>query len=217
MKQNNDLRSLDLSGFQDNITEFDSNIFSDNQTLNLVRSIIRKYLTKSNSVYKYTSSYGLKHIIERHIGTYVSNGELIYAMHLEGFNIIRDGSINCFFNIKKGEIKLLAESKEVLETLSKSLNYDIFYYLKYYKRFLKYKYHFKYLIHHNFCIGNRLNRYVIKIIAKEIHEDTKVIQYWFELSINDKEIIPNEKMKLLESLFKMSSINLTNNYSVGPI
>lgn len=60
------------------------------------------------------SSYGLKHTIERHLGAYTSNGELIAAMLLSGFkhrrNYMLGGKLspNCCFNISEADYKFLS-------------------------------------------------------------------------------------------------------------
>lgn len=55
---------------------------------------------KSKRINKKISSYGLKHIVERCMGEYVGNGELIAAMLLCGFEYEADG-INAWFNLDK--------------------------------------------------------------------------------------------------------------------
>lgn len=60
------------------------------------------------------SSYGLKHTIERHLGAYTGNGELIMAMLLSGFKHRRtyllNGKLNpnCQFNISESDYKFLS-------------------------------------------------------------------------------------------------------------
>lgn len=46
-------------------------------------------------------SYTLKHVAERALGFYVSNGTLIAAMLLDGFQFNYFEKLNCCFNIKK--------------------------------------------------------------------------------------------------------------------
>lgn len=50
------------------------------------------------------SSYGLKHIVERELGEYVANGELIAGFILAGFEYVRDG-INAHFNVHEDSVK----------------------------------------------------------------------------------------------------------------
>lgn len=54
------------------------------------------------------SSYGLKHILERHIGTYVSNGDIIVAMLTCGYRHFPiKNTPNCHFNVSQSGVKLL--------------------------------------------------------------------------------------------------------------
>ncbi len=52
-----------------------------------IRTFIKKTMEPSIGFSESSTSYGLKHDCERAIGEYVSNGELIYAMYLEGYRI----------------------------------------------------------------------------------------------------------------------------------
>lgn len=69
---------------------------------------------KSKRINSNHSSYGLKHTVERHLGAYTSNGELIAAMLLCGFkhrrNYFPSGKLmpNCSFNLSKNGYKFLA-------------------------------------------------------------------------------------------------------------
>lgn len=168
MEYSNDLSGLNKNGFQNYTDKFDITVFKDNKTINLLRPIIKKYFSEAKNIYRNASSYGLKHTLEAHIGTYVSNGELIYAMHLEGFKISRDTI--CFFNIKGSDIRVLNRSNKVMRILSTPMNYEIDHYLKYRKKFIKYKYHFKAIIHSGFSDYTEFE--VIQVIAKEITETT---------------------------------------------
>ncbi|MBJ2174182.1 hypothetical protein JBL43_08030 [Aureibaculum sp. A20] len=102
--KNNDLRGLDLNGFSNPTTEFNPSIFNDREKIDLIRIMIRMNFTKTKGFYRFATSYGLKHHIERRFGDYVSNGELIYAMHLEGFKIKRL-NINGLFNLSATSLK----------------------------------------------------------------------------------------------------------------
>jgi len=57
------------------------------------------------TINKNISSYGLKHLAERQVGSYISNEALIQAMLESGFRAqqIR-GTPNCFFNVKLTEV-----------------------------------------------------------------------------------------------------------------
>ena len=59
---------------------------------------------KSKKLCKTVSSYGIKHIVERAMGEYVGNGELIAAMILCGFKYEQDG-MNAYFFIDPKSIK----------------------------------------------------------------------------------------------------------------
>ena len=55
--------------------------------------------SKLKNINKNGSSYGLKHIAEREIG-YITNGELIAAALMEGFDVMIEGP-NGYFNISQ--------------------------------------------------------------------------------------------------------------------
>lgn len=98
------LNGLKLNGFDNEHESFDESLFSTNKKIDIIRPFLSENLSKTKTINKSHSSYGLKHIVEKKIGQYVTNGELIYAMFLEGFDIKRH-NINCFFNIKTSEVK----------------------------------------------------------------------------------------------------------------
>lgn len=86
--------------------KFNEEELTKSGTLNDIRSFISDYFIPIQSVNKDNSSYGLKHIVEKNIGRYVAIGELIYAMHLNGFHVFREtGSVNCHFNLSKKNLK----------------------------------------------------------------------------------------------------------------
>ena len=206
---NNDLTGLNSSGFQNSEIEFNRDIFKENITIGIIRPLIKKYFVQTKTIYRGSSSYGIKHVVERNIGTYVSNGELIYAMDLEGFNIVRD-SINCFFNISQKDIRLLSNSKPILETLSVPLNNEISDYIKHEKGFMKFKYNFKFLIETKFWSQPDFKKDVLKIVSKEINESLENVRSWVNtLKVQDT-IIPKEKMELLEKIFNLSQNKLVN-------
>lgn len=101
-----ELRGLSLNGFSNGYDKFNPKIFSENKKIETLRVEIRKYFRKIKSFNRIRSSYGLKHDFERHIGEHVANGELIFAMYLEGYKIKRNG-INCYFNISSVGLKSL--------------------------------------------------------------------------------------------------------------
>lgn len=86
--------------------KFDANVFKS-EKIDKIRVVIRENLVMRKTINRNTEgSYQLKHAVERldktkevmEMGGYVSNGELIYAMILEGFDVERDGR-NAWFNI----------------------------------------------------------------------------------------------------------------------
>ena len=63
---------------------------------------------------EHAHSYRLKHIIERYayatnhplLGNYITNGECIYAMYLEGYKVRRAGDgKNAHFNVSKRSVE----------------------------------------------------------------------------------------------------------------
>jgi hypothetical protein len=101
------LNGLKLNGFDDEFQSFDETPFLNSKTVELIRPFLSDNLSKTKTINKSHSSYGLKHIVEKKIGQYVTNGELIYAMYLEGFDIKRH-NLNCFFNIKTSDVKKIS-------------------------------------------------------------------------------------------------------------
>lgn len=99
------LDGLTLNGFEETVKGFDKTAFDENR-IELIRHFIPSRFSKIFSFNTRNSSYGLKHIVERSIGNYISNGELIYAMYLEGYSIKRTG-INCYFNLSAKSLKSL--------------------------------------------------------------------------------------------------------------
>lgn len=57
----------------------------DKETIRQVRDLISYLVSKRETLNKDHTSYGLKHIVERILDRYVSNGEFIAAMILEGY------------------------------------------------------------------------------------------------------------------------------------
>lgn len=210
MENINDLKGLKLSGFNGDIKKFDVSIFQENEKVDLIRPEIKKFFRKTKTFNNDISSYGLKHVLERHIDNYVSNGELIYAMHLEGFKIKRDG-INCFFNVSNTGIGHLRNSKTIMTTLSTPLNFPIDRYIKHFKKYQKYKYNFKYLIDSKFSNETRIKRYVPEIIAYSINESSDNVRYWINLLKIDNAIIPQDILEMLSNIFNLITDELINN------
>ena len=69
--------------------------------IKLIRLFIRtKFTFRTQMNYK-IGSYGLKHLLERHLGFHISNGELIVSMIQEGYSAqpFEYGGPNCRFNV----------------------------------------------------------------------------------------------------------------------
>ena len=84
--------------------------------LNAARDVIACYFRPISTINNDSSSYGLKHLVERYLQAetkgainYVSNGTLILAMYDAGFRIKRmdSSSPNCHFNVSKKSIHYL--------------------------------------------------------------------------------------------------------------
>jgi hypothetical protein len=67
----------------------------------IIRQFVRNHLTKTKHINYTIGSYGVKHLIENHLGFSVSNGELIIAMLHEGYTVqpLQYGSLNARFNV----------------------------------------------------------------------------------------------------------------------
>lgn len=66
-------------------------------------------IKKRVNINRRISSYKAKHIVERHISTYISNGALIQAAINQGFDLYIS-SPNAFFNISTKDWKTLKRS-----------------------------------------------------------------------------------------------------------
>ena len=205
----NDLTGLDLNGFNNQATNFDISNFKENGKIKSIRREIKKYYTKTKGFYKLRTSYGLKHDMEKHIGEYVSNGELIYAMHLEGFKIKRE-SPNCLFNLSTTGMRLLMNSNDIKNAIKTPWDYEISEYLKTQKNFRKYKYNFNLIIKNIFSGANHLKKDIPKIIGKEINESPENIKEWFNLLKEESETIPKEKLEEIANLFNLFPKDLKN-------
>lgn len=82
-------------------------------TVDQAREVIRiLFPTMSKTLYKTSSSYGFKHLLERISGSinkrnrkYCSNVTMIEAFGLEGFKLVMDGP-NAFMNLSAKEVKI---------------------------------------------------------------------------------------------------------------
>jgi len=75
----------------------------DKDKLEHIIRFIKLWFNQTKSINKNQSSYGLKHLIERKIGTYVSNGDLIASMITCGYKHKRDKN-NCYFNVNTNNV-----------------------------------------------------------------------------------------------------------------
>jgi len=208
MNKNNDISGLTLDGFT-NGTQESIKTLSKNETVAILRPLIRKYFNPTKTIYKHSSSYGLKHVAEHHLGFHVANGEFIYAMHMEGFSISRD-SINCYFNISSRDIRCLQNAKHILEMIQQPTNREISEYILQRKQFRKYKYHFNFLIWYKFSSQDNTKIDVLQFLAKELHVNSTTIKDWFNILIFESTSIPGDKMEQLSKLFNMDEERLTN-------
>ena len=104
MNNPNDIKlpeGLTKNGFSHSNKKEDQ--INKNQLDHIIRFIELRF-DKTKSIRKDISSYGLKHLIERNIETYMSNGELIASMIICGYRYKADG-INCYFNVDTNHIK----------------------------------------------------------------------------------------------------------------
>lgn len=113
---NKDLYGLTRQGYN-GYKEFDPSEF-DMKRIDAIRKIIRPRLEKMESYNDRAHSYTLKMRCEHQIeavggilGGYVQNGELIYAMILEGFKLKRNG-INAYFYVTTKSLKRLPRYPE---------------------------------------------------------------------------------------------------------
>lgn len=205
----NNLRGLQAEGFTESTEDFEENIFKKAGNIEQIRAVIKTYFRKMDSINFDNSSYGLKHIVEKDLGFYVTNGELIYAMALENFTIEK-GSVNCFFNVSKVGIKLLKNANEISETLKIPAFYNDKDYLTRKKSFLKYKYTFNSLIDCRFAKNIKLKRYVYSTIALELREDADTVMGWMNIFNSDDSVIPEAKLKQLSEIFNLKGDEMYN-------
>jgi len=93
--------TLTKNGFSHSDKEEDQ---IDKTKLEHIIRFIEMWFDKTKSINKKQSSYGLKHLVERNIDTYVSNGELIASMIICDYKYKVDG-INCYFNVNTNNVK----------------------------------------------------------------------------------------------------------------
>ena len=121
----NVLGGLRKHGYTDKIGFVESEFSKDR--IDAIREIIKAHLIPIKNVsYCYGArSYVLKHIIERFafltnnaiLGNYITNGECIYAMFLEGYSVKRDSEgKNARFNVSKKSVELLKSLIDNIES-----------------------------------------------------------------------------------------------------
>ena len=115
MNKNDILRGLTPTGYKFGV-KFDKDAFNP-ERIDKIRNIIRMNIIPRKTINKNTSSsYNLKHIIERSIYAeqhgigYIGNGELIYSMILEGYEVERNDN-EVYFNITSRCVDNLNQNK----------------------------------------------------------------------------------------------------------
>lgn len=72
----------------------------DLELLPEIQRVIVDHLFPIQTMNKRYSSYTLKHLVENNLGQYISNGQLIMGMLMEGYEMVRqDRSPNAYFNV----------------------------------------------------------------------------------------------------------------------
>lgn len=115
------LAGLELSGFSPKLNTFDPSVFNKDR-IDAIRYIIASFFDKTKRVKDKSESrsYWLKHRVEEYaqrvydpvLGNYITNGELIYAMLLEGFKVKKVEDKNALFNVSKRSINRLLKAPD---------------------------------------------------------------------------------------------------------
>lgn len=79
----------------------------------LFKWIDENILPRKNAMRSMTS-YGLKHIMERDIGLYVSNTSFKEAMLIKGYEPVNPGELNWFFCISKKSPCMIKRHRELI-------------------------------------------------------------------------------------------------------
>ncbi|WP_304138753.1 hypothetical protein [Mesonia mobilis] len=93
--------NLNRDGFKTNESrDFTSkkNVVDQSSIKDIVEFLNLNFI-KSKKINMSKSSYGLKHVVEKKLGRYVSNGDLIASMIICEYDYIVDGP-NAYFNIE---------------------------------------------------------------------------------------------------------------------
>jgi len=98
-------KNLQAKGFTN--SEDANNEQIDILSLEAIRKFVRDNFKKNKTINSKIGSYKLKHIAEKNIGEYVSNGGLIASMILEGYEYKKDSktSPNANFNLSQLSIR----------------------------------------------------------------------------------------------------------------
>ncbi len=110
-------KNLFQNGFEQKGDYIDINVLGN------IREFIRNNFEKRKTFNTSVSSYGLKDLVERHLleiklkNCYVSNGELIASMILEGYNYKRVKLYpkNAYFNVTKNPLRKLKFKRQNYE------------------------------------------------------------------------------------------------------
>ncbi|MCK9436038.1 MAG: hypothetical protein M0Q12_02385 [Synergistaceae bacterium] len=200
MEKNNELLGLTLYGFKSSTNGFDPTIFNNYiELIQTIRSVLKKYFTKTNRFCYCKNSYGIKYMVKKYVNEYIPNGLFIYTMYLDGFSIKKDGK-NAFFNIKETDIRCLKNAPEILQKISET-NINIQYFEK---RDQNLKYHFKSIINSVFSKTNPLKKDVIRVISKEIGVNLDTVRMWFNLTKDEGVCIPKDKYEQLIRIFGLN-------------
>lgn len=110
------LNHLTLVGYEDDKT-FDESVF-DKERIDEIREVIRKFFRKRESPNPEASSQAIKRCLDAYLGGErihkgkvqgkVTNGEVIYAMCLEGFEPQRTLTKGARFNVVCADLRALS-------------------------------------------------------------------------------------------------------------
>jgi hypothetical protein len=95
------------------------NLVENQKLLSFIDLEIAPFMTSKGYNKKFTS-YGLKHVLEKILGFYISNYQVKVAMADKGFNGKYESRINCYYKLSQCGYKKL----QILE-LNRSDNYEL--------------------------------------------------------------------------------------------
>ena len=115
------LFGLELDGFNPKSSIFNPSVFNEDR-IDAIRYIIANFFDKTKIAKNQTESrsYWLKHRVEEYaqrvcdpvLRNYITNGELIYAMFLEGFTVKKVDEKNAYFNVSKRSVNRLLNAPQ---------------------------------------------------------------------------------------------------------